>query len=145
MVFNSRSVKRVFVPAANNPWDQQLREVVREWWARVLEVGGMSAAEIKAAVKKKGAGDASTLSKMVNGHQTPRGKLLTAISEVTGVPLPSLRDETDYVALYAARRATVRASTSAAAAEQLRLDALAPEPDQPAEEKPRKRGQGGKR
>jgi hypothetical protein len=74
---------------------------------------------------------------------TVSGAVIEALAEAAGVPPPSIVDVLDYGALYT--RFTSGPPASAAAAEQLRRDALEPEPDPPEEVKPARRGRGGKR
>lgn len=80
-------------------WDQQLRDIAAWWLARAVDLSGLSLSEIA----RRAGMDYTTLMRMKAKRSTVAGERMDAISRVTGVPLPDLRDHLDYVQLYAQR------------------------------------------
>jgi transcriptional regulator with XRE-family HTH domain len=127
--------------ASDNPlWDRQLRDIVAAWFAHAVRLGGKSEAQLA----REAGVNTSTIQRLKKQTMTVSGAVIEALAEAAGVPPPSIVDVLDYGALYTGRF-TSGPPTSAAAAEQLRRDALAREPDPPAAATPKKRARGGKR
>lgn len=126
---------------ADNPaWDQQLRGILAAWFGHAVRISGRS----EASLAREAGIETSTVQRMKKRQMTMGGANVDALAKAAGVPGPLLLDVRDYAALYAAQHPR---STSArdAVAERARLDALLPEPVQPAVAPPKKRqGRGGK-
>ncbi len=123
---NATVVNGENLPSDKSLWDQQLRARSAYWFARVREISDLSVIEIARLIwgdeaeKKK-----TTLHALARGARTTSGAVMDAVSRVTGVPLPLLKDELNYVSLIAARIEKERGGATDGEAEQRRRDALA--------------------
>jgi hypothetical protein len=127
--------------ADNLAWDQQLRGIIAAWFGHAVRISGRS----EASLAREAGIETSTVQRMKKQQMTMGGANVDALAKAAGVPGPLLLDVRDYAALYAAQHPRPASAARAAVAEQARLDALVPEPDQPAEAPPTKRqGRGGK-